>query len=140
MAAFVYMVRCGDGTLYTGVAKDLDARMRQVGPGTPCGDLLRRYWIPVVLSEEVAAGGRVKRVQLLGERLIVYRTPSGRPGTIGELCPHRGASLYYGRVARAELAEKGAAVAVRRLTARLRPVPGRVLTPTSMHMIIRYVT
>ena len=67
------------------------------GPGTPMGDLLRRYWIPVVLSTEVAAGGRVKRVQLLGERLIVHRTPSGRAGVIAEFCPHRGASLYFGR-------------------------------------------
>jgi phthalate 4,5-dioxygenase oxygenase subunit len=67
------------------------------GPGTPMGDLLRRYWIPVVLSAEVAAGGRVKRVQLLGERLIVHRTPSGRAGVIAEFCPHRGASLYFGR-------------------------------------------
>jgi phthalate 4,5-dioxygenase oxygenase subunit len=67
------------------------------GSGTPMGDLLRRYWIPVVLSSEVAAGGRVKRVQLLGERLVVHRTPSGRAGVIAEFCPHRGASLYFGR-------------------------------------------
>jgi phthalate 4,5-dioxygenase len=67
------------------------------GPGTPMGDLLRRYWIPVVLSAEVAAGGRVKRVQLLGERLIAHRTPSGSAGLIAEFCPHRGASLYFGR-------------------------------------------
>jgi phthalate 4,5-dioxygenase len=67
------------------------------GPGTAMGDLLRRYWIPVVLSTEVAAGGRVKRVQLLGERLIVHRTPSGQAGVIAEFCPHRGASLYFGR-------------------------------------------
>jgi phthalate 4,5-dioxygenase oxygenase subunit len=67
------------------------------GPGTPMGDLLRRYWIPVVRSAEVAAGGRVKRVQLLGERLVVHRTPSGRAGVIAEFCPHRGASLYFGR-------------------------------------------
>ncbi|HEY7520050.1 MAG TPA: Rieske 2Fe-2S domain-containing protein [Methylomirabilota bacterium] len=67
------------------------------GPGTPMGDLLRRYWIPVVLAGEVVAGGRVKRVQLLGERLVVHRTPSGRPGVIAEFCPHRGASLYFGR-------------------------------------------
>jgi phthalate 4,5-dioxygenase oxygenase subunit len=55
-----------------------------VGPGTPMGDLVRRYWIPVVLSDEVAAGGRVKRVQLLGERLVVHRTPTGRAGVIAE--------------------------------------------------------
>ena len=71
--------------------------LTRTGPGTPMGDLLRRYWIPVVLSSEVTAGGRVKRVQLLGERLVVHRTPAGRAGIIGEFCPHRGASLYFGR-------------------------------------------
>ena len=68
------------------------------GPGTAMGELLRRYWTPVVLASELAPGGRVKRVQLIGERLIAYRTPSGRPGLIAEFCPHRGASLYFGRV------------------------------------------
>ena len=77
-------------------ARDNDL-LTLTGPGTPMGDLLRRYWIPVVLSTEVAAGGRVKRVQLLGERLIAHRTPSGRAGVIGEFCPHRGASLYFAR-------------------------------------------
>ena len=70
----------------------------RTGPGTAMGDLIRRYWIPVVLSGELEPGGRVKRVQLLGERLIAYRTPGGTPGLIGEVCPHRGASLYFGRV------------------------------------------
>src|SRR5262249_61615659 len=51
-----------------------------------------------VQSSEVTPGGRVKRVQLLTERLIVYRTPSGRPGLVAEVCPHRSASLYFGRV------------------------------------------
>jgi phthalate 4,5-dioxygenase len=71
--------------------------LTRTGPGTPMGDLLRRYWIPVVQAAEVTPGGRVKRVQLLGERLIVHRTPSGRVGVIAEFCPHRGASLYFGR-------------------------------------------
>jgi phthalate 4,5-dioxygenase len=70
----------------------------RTGPGTAMGDLIRRYWIPVVLSGELEPGGRVKRVQLLGERLVAYRTPAGTPGLIGEVCPHRGASLYFGRV------------------------------------------
>jgi phenylpropionate dioxygenase-like ring-hydroxylating dioxygenase large terminal subunit len=71
--------------------------LTRTGPGTPMGGLLRRYWIPVVLSTELTPGGRVKRVQLLGERLVVHRTPSGRAGVIAEFCPHRGASLYFGR-------------------------------------------
>lgn len=72
--------------------------LTRTGPGTPMGDLIRRYWIPVVESKELLPGGRVKRVQLLGERLIVFRGRSGRAGLIGEFCPHRSASLYYGRV------------------------------------------
>jgi phenylpropionate dioxygenase-like ring-hydroxylating dioxygenase large terminal subunit len=72
--------------------------LTRVGAGTPMGDLLRRYWIPVLQSTELSPGGRVKRVQLLGERLIAYRTPDGTPGVVGESCPHRSASLYFGRV------------------------------------------
>lgn len=71
--------------------------LTRTGRGAPMGDLLRRYWIPVVLSTELAPGGRVKRVQLLGERLIAHRAPTGAPGLVGEFCPHRGASLYFGR-------------------------------------------
>ena len=72
--------------------------LTRTGPGTAMGALLRCYWIPVVQSAEVEAGGRVKRVRLLGEPLIVFRGKSGRAGLIGEFCPHRGASLYIGRV------------------------------------------
>src|SRR5262245_57526741 len=72
--------------------------LTRTGPGTAMGELLRRYWTPVLLSTEVAPGGRVKRIQLLGERLVAYRTVTGAAGLIGEFCPHRGASLYFGRV------------------------------------------
>jgi phenylpropionate dioxygenase-like ring-hydroxylating dioxygenase large terminal subunit len=72
--------------------------LTQVGPGTAMGGLMRRYWLPVVQSVELQAGGRVKRVMLLGERLIAYRAKNGTPGLIGEYCPHRLASLYFGRV------------------------------------------
>jgi phenylpropionate dioxygenase-like ring-hydroxylating dioxygenase large terminal subunit len=71
--------------------------LTRTGPATPMGDLLRRYWIPVVQSRELTPGGRVKRVQLLGERLIAHRTPGGAPGLVAEFCPHRSASLYFGR-------------------------------------------
>jgi phthalate 4,5-dioxygenase len=80
------------------LSRDDAELLTRTGPGTPMGDLVRRYWIPVVLTSELEPGGRVKRVQLLGERLIAYRTPGGTPGLIGEFCPHRGASLYFGRV------------------------------------------
>jgi len=72
--------------------------LTRTGSDTPMGALLRQYWIPVVLSSEVAAGGRVKRVKLLGERLIAFRAKNGQAGLVGEFCPHRLASLYFGRV------------------------------------------
>src|SRR5258708_372818 len=72
--------------------------LTRTGAGTPMGALIRQYWIPVVTSGELASGGRVKRVKLLGERLIAFRAKNGRPGLIGEFCPHRLASLYFGRV------------------------------------------
>ena len=72
--------------------------LTRTNPGTPMGDLLRRYWTPVLQSSELTPGGRVKRVKLMGERLVAYRGRSGVAGLIGEFCPHRGASLYFGRV------------------------------------------
>ena len=76
---------------------DENAQLTRVGPGTLMGDLMRQYWIPVVLSSEVPAGGRVKRVRILGEDLVAFRAPSGRVGLLGEFCSHRRASLYFGR-------------------------------------------
>ncbi len=78
-------------------AKD-NERLTRVGPGTPMGRLLRSYWIPVVQSSELEAGLRAKRVSLLGERLVVYRTSAGQAAIAGEFCPHRLASLYFGRI------------------------------------------
>jgi len=74
-----------------------NAQLTRVGPGTLIGDLMRQYWIPVVLSSELAPGGRVKRVRILGEDLVAFRGPSGRVGLLGEFCSHRRASLYFGR-------------------------------------------
>ncbi|OLB14089.1 MAG: (2Fe-2S)-binding protein [Candidatus Rokuibacteriota bacterium] len=76
---------------------DENAQLTRVGPGTLMGDLMRQYWIPVVLSSELPAGGRVKRVRILGEDLVAFRAPSGRVGLLGEFCSHRRASLYFGR-------------------------------------------
>jgi phthalate 4,5-dioxygenase oxygenase subunit len=74
-----------------------NAQLTRVGPGTLIGDLMRQYWIPVVLSSELAPGGRVKRVRILGEDLVALRSPSGRAGLLAEFCAHRRASLYFGR-------------------------------------------
>ncbi len=69
-----------------------------VGPGTPMGQLLRRYWVPALLSEELPApGGAPVRVRLLGEDLVAFRSPDGEVGLVSEFCAHRGASLFFGR-------------------------------------------
>jgi phenylpropionate dioxygenase-like ring-hydroxylating dioxygenase large terminal subunit len=69
----------------------------RVGPGTPMGNLLRAYWLPAVLSEEVEGDGAPLRVRLLGEDLIAFRDTSGKVGLLAHTCPHRGASLFFGR-------------------------------------------
>lgn len=70
----------------------------RTGPGTPCGELFRRYWQPVGLSTEVKAGGKPKQVKIMGEDLVLFRDDKGRPGLLGLHCSHRLTSLAYGRV------------------------------------------
>ena len=79
------------------LTKDDNELLTRVGPGTPMGALMRRYWIPVVRSDELAPGGRVKRVRLLGEDLVAFRSRDGRAGLMEEFCTHRRASLYFAR-------------------------------------------
>src|SRR5580704_5874768 len=70
----------------------------RVGPGTPMGDTMRRYWMPACLSSEIAEpDGAPVRVRLLGEDLIAFRDSDGRIGLVDEFCPHRRVSLYFGR-------------------------------------------
>jgi phenylpropionate dioxygenase-like ring-hydroxylating dioxygenase large terminal subunit len=70
----------------------------RVGPDTPVGALIRQYWIPALLASEVPEpDGAPVRVRLLGENLIAFRATSGRVGLIQNHCPHRGASLFFGR-------------------------------------------
>ncbi|HWO73337.1 MAG TPA: Rieske 2Fe-2S domain-containing protein [Dehalococcoidia bacterium] len=70
----------------------------RVGPGTPMGTLMRQYWIPVFLSSELPAPDCPPvRVRVLGEDLIGFRATSGQPGLVANACPHRGASLFFGR-------------------------------------------
>src|SRR6201988_4602490 len=62
------------------------------------GDLLRRYWIPACLSTEIPEpDGAPVRVRLLGEDLVAFRDTSGQIGLLDEYCPHRRASLFFGR-------------------------------------------
>jgi phthalate 4,5-dioxygenase len=78
--------------------------LTRVGPGTPMGELLRRYWTPACLSAEIPApGSPPARVRLLGENLVAFRDTRGRVGLVQENCPHRGASLHCGRNEEASL-------------------------------------
>jgi len=72
--------------------------LTQVGRGTPCGELLRRYWHPVAAAAELTDEKPIRAVKILGEELAVYRDKQGNYGLVGEHCPHRLASLAYGRV------------------------------------------
>jgi phenylpropionate dioxygenase-like ring-hydroxylating dioxygenase large terminal subunit len=70
----------------------------RVGPGTPMGNTMRRYWMPALLSSEVPQpDSDPVRVRLLGEDLIAFRDTNGAVGLIQNNCPHRGASLFFGR-------------------------------------------
>ncbi|HEX4616738.1 MAG TPA: Rieske 2Fe-2S domain-containing protein, partial [Stellaceae bacterium] len=71
--------------------------LTQVGPGTPMGAMMRRYWIPACLSSELKADGDPLRLVLLGERLVAFRDTAGRVGLFDHRCPHRCASLFFGR-------------------------------------------
>ena len=77
--------------------EDIDL-LTQAGPGTPCGELMRRYWQPAALSEELPVEGAPVPVRLLGEDLVLFRDDKGQPGLLGIHCSHRGADLSYGRV------------------------------------------
>ena len=71
--------------------------LTRVGPGTPMGNLMREYWIPACLSSELKADGEPMRLMLLGEQLIAFRDTDGRVGIMEHRCPHRCASLFFGR-------------------------------------------
>ena len=72
--------------------------LTRVGPGTPMGNLIREYWIPALPSNEFPTpDSPAKRMRLLGENLVMFRDSDGNVGCFPESCPHRGASLYFGR-------------------------------------------
>jgi phenylpropionate dioxygenase-like ring-hydroxylating dioxygenase large terminal subunit len=72
--------------------------LTQTGPGTPMGQLFRRYWIPALHSDELPEPDCPPvRVKLLSERLLAFRDTQGRVGVIDEFCAHRGISLWFGR-------------------------------------------
>jgi phenylpropionate dioxygenase-like ring-hydroxylating dioxygenase large terminal subunit len=80
------------------LTREQNETLIRTGPGTPMGELFRRFWIPALLSRELAeADGAPKRVTLLGEELVAFRDTEGRVGLVEARCPHRGANLYFGR-------------------------------------------
>jgi 5,5'-dehydrodivanillate O-demethylase len=72
--------------------------LTRVGPGTPAGELLRRYWHPIAVASELTEERPAKHVRVMGEDLVLFRDGTGRIGLLGEKCAHRSASLVYGRV------------------------------------------
>lgn len=80
------------------LTREENQAITRVGPGTLMGNLMREYWLPALLSSELpAADSDPVRVRLLGENLIAFRDTNGAIGLIAENCPHRGASLFFGR-------------------------------------------
>jgi len=75
-----------------------NALLTRVGPDTPCGALLRRYWQPVCYVGELSATAPTKAVTILGEELVVFRLPESGYGCVQAHCAHRGTSLRYGFV------------------------------------------
>jgi nitrite reductase/ring-hydroxylating ferredoxin subunit len=71
--------------------------LTEVGPGTPLGDLMRCYWIPVLLSKQLEAGDAPHPFKILGQQLVAYRSPEGQVGIVDEGCPHRGVSMALAR-------------------------------------------
>ena len=74
---------------------EFDKVISEIGPGTSCGEFLRRYWHPIALSSEISEQPKLLRV--LGEDLILFKTPKNELGLVHKNCPHRNASLEYGK-------------------------------------------
>src|ERR1044072_7867914 len=80
------------------LTREENETLTRVGPATPGGELLRRYWMPVACTGELTDAKPIKPLRLLGADLVVFRDRRGRYGVVGERCPHRSASLAFGRV------------------------------------------
>src|SRR5690348_7286027 len=80
------------------LSKEDNELITRTGPGTPMGNLFRQYWLPAMLSKELPQPDcDPVRVMLLSEKLIAFRDSNGKVGMIQNHCPHRGASLFFGR-------------------------------------------
>ncbi|HEX3244022.1 MAG TPA: Rieske 2Fe-2S domain-containing protein [Chloroflexota bacterium] len=80
------------------LSKEQNETITRVSPGTPMGEALRRYWMPALLESELPDPDCPPvRVRLLGEDLVAFKDTAGTIGLVAENCPHRGASLFFGR-------------------------------------------
>ena len=80
------------------LTKEDNVLLTQTGPGTPMGDLFRRFWQPVLLSQEIPEPDcDPVRIRILSETLVAFRDSNGNPGVVDNYCPHRRASLFFGR-------------------------------------------
>ena len=80
------------------ISAEQNDRITRVGPGTPAGTLLRQYWQPVALSEELSGPRPARAVRLMGQDFVLFRDEHGRVGLLDRRCPHRAADLSYGRL------------------------------------------
>ena len=72
--------------------------LTRTGRGTPMGELFRRFWLPACMTEDLPEpDGTPIRLRILGEDLVAFRDTAGRVGIVQQACPHRRASLYWGR-------------------------------------------
>jgi nitrite reductase/ring-hydroxylating ferredoxin subunit len=80
------------------LSREENRLLTQIEPGTPMGNLFRRYWIPALLTEELPEPDSAPvRVRLLAEDLVAFRASDHKIGLLGEHCAHRGTSLFFGR-------------------------------------------
>ena len=78
------------------LTQEQNERLTQVGPGTPMGELMRRYWHPIAGSVQLTADNPTKEIRLLGEDMVLYRDAKGTLGCVEPSCAHRKANLSYG--------------------------------------------
>jgi phenylpropionate dioxygenase-like ring-hydroxylating dioxygenase large terminal subunit len=79
------------------ITSEQNKQLTQIGPGTPAGRLLRNYWQPVALVDELQDPRPVLPRTVLGEDFVLFRDDTGRYGMLDRHCPHRGADLAFGR-------------------------------------------
>jgi phenylpropionate dioxygenase-like ring-hydroxylating dioxygenase large terminal subunit len=80
------------------LSREENELLTRIGPGTPMGELMRRYWVPAAFSHQVATPDSPPiRVRLMCEDLVLFRATDGRLGLLDEHCPHRTASMFFGR-------------------------------------------